>query len=210
MTTFANLRTQCATRFRDASNAVITDAVWKDYVNQAYQEANAHSPLWPWLETSEQTVTVAANTRGIALPADIIQVNWAYDSTDDYRLRPQEGRGDPWHTMLRSTVGLPLTYRVRASNIEIFPMPTTNTVVIVEGMLMPARMVNDGDVPVWPSNFHEALIPGALALAFLDDGNSEFATAQDNRFQRQIASMLTAVLAFRTEQNVPIRDTMWD
>lgn len=210
MTTFVNLRAQCATRFRDAANAVVTDLVWKDYVNQAYQEVNADTPLWPWLETSEQTVTVAANTRGIALPTDIVQVNWAYDSTDDYRLRPQEGRGDPWHVALRSTTGLPLAYRLRAGNIELFPTPTASTTVILEGVLMPAKLVNDGDTPVWPSNFHELLIPGALALAFLDDGNAEFHDKQDARFRRQIAAMKAAILAFRTETNVPIRDTLWD
>lgn len=209
MTTFAALRTQCATRFRDAANAVVTDIVWKDYVNQAYQEANAASPLWPWLETSEQTVTVTGGQRSGTLPTDVLQVNWVYDTTNNQYLRPQEGRGEQWKQGLRTDSGLSASYRLRSNTIELFPLTAATVTLVAECVLMPVRMSADGDLPVWPANWHELLIPGALALAFLDDGNAEFHKLNDDRFRRQLDEMKNAILAFRTSEMVPVHDNFW-
>jgi hypothetical protein len=210
VTTFLALRTQCASRYRDTNNNVVSDTQWKDYVNQAYQEANAFTPLWPWLETSEQTMTITPPSRSSALPADVFQVNWVYDTTDNLELIPQEGRGDQWRNQnLRTDTGTPVSYRLRNATIEVFPIPTAVTTIVAECNLMPIRLSADGDLPVWPANWHELLIPGALALAFLDDGNTEFHQAQDQRFRRQLGEMQAALLSFRTETYTAVRDSFW-
>jgi hypothetical protein len=210
VSTFLQLRTQCAARFRDTGFTIVADAQWKEYVNQAYQWANTYSPLWPWLETASATVTVLSGTRGIALPADTVQVNWAYDTTDNYRLIPQEGRGDPWRNAnLATDTGSPVTYRIRNGTIEVFPLPTQNTIITIEAVTMPVRMVADGDVPVWPTHFHEVLLDGAVSLAYLDDGNAEFQGILWGKFQAGVKDMLQTLLLFRTETNPPIRDVFW-
>lgn len=210
MTAFSALRTTCALRYRDIGLNVITDAQWKEYVNQAYQKVNAFSPTWPWLETSEQTVTINAGVRSAALPTDVFQVNWVYDTTDNLRLIPQEGRGDQWRSQnLRTDTGVPVSYRLRAGNIEVFPLPTANTTIVMECVLLPSRLSADGDLPVFPSNWHEILVPGALALAYLDDGNSEWYKTHYAQFQEELVAMRNAIQSFRTEAFVPIRDVFW-
>lgn len=141
MTTAAALITQASARYKDPNNAVISVGQWLQYLNQCYSDVNEASPLWPWLESAEETVTVLAGTRGIALPANVFQVNWAYDSTDDYRLVDQQGRGDQWHQdHLRSETGQPVTYRIRGNNIELFPKPLVDTVVVCECVEYPADL----------------------------------------------------------------------
>lgn len=209
MTTFVALKAQAAARWRDANNDVIGDTQWGEYINQAYQHANTSSPLWPWLETSEQTVTVTPPSRAGTLPTDVLQVNWLYDTTNNYRMIPQEGRGDQWRNAnLRTDTGSPVTYRMRASTFEVFPAPTAVTTYVAECVVMPARLAGS-DLPVWPSHFHELLLDGALALAFLDDGNTEFHAANWGKFEQSVKNMLATILLFRDETNTPIRDVWW-
>src|SRR5437899_2667502 len=109
MTTASQLATRCDDRFRGSSNSVITVSQWLSYLNEAYNRVNVFSPWWPWLETSEQTLSFTANVRSANLPTDVLGVNWAYNSTDDFRLIDQMGRGDFFHQdHLRSEVGQPV------------------------------------------------------------------------------------------------------
>lgn len=210
MTTFAALKTQAATRWRDASNAVIGDTQWGEYINQAYQHANTSSPLWPWLEVAPASVTVLANTNSIALPTDTVQVNSVYNTTDNYRMIPDDGRGDQYRSgFLRTDTGQPVIYRIRSGTLEVMPMPTANTTFELEAVTMPVRLTGTNS-PVWPSHFHEALLDGALALAFLDDGNTEFHNTNWAKFEQSIKNMLNTVLMFRTEANYAIRDRFWE
>ena len=107
MTTATNLGVQAATRFRDPNNDVISAGQWLAYLNQAYGDVNTSTPLWPWLESSEQTLSLTAGNRSVSLPTNVFNVNWVYNTTDDERLIPQEGRGDQWTAgrVIRSTTG---------------------------------------------------------------------------------------------------------
>jgi hypothetical protein len=293
MTTASALASRCDDRFKGNSNAVITASQWLSYLNEAYNAVNGESPLWPWLETAEQTITVpdsgtvgTANNRAASLPTDVLAINYAYNVTDDYRLIDQMGRGDFFHQdHLRSEVGQPVTYRLRGSKIELSPTPTVATSVALEVVLMPTALaavtytkvestggaagnitatgvavgdtiisvlaIKDSDQsfvdrtsefsitatntinnsggtstagyhlavtvqtlsssssPVWPSAYHDILVPGALSYAYLDDGNIELADAYAKRFEQKIAGMKAAVLNTRTENNQPIRDVFW-
>lgn len=293
MTTASALITRAAARFKDPNFRVFTQAQWGNLLNQAYNRANNKTPLWPWNESTERTVTVpdtgvvsTVNNRAASLPTDVLQVNWAYDVTDDYRLVPQEGRGDQWHQdHLRSEVGQPVTYRIRNNQIELFPTPTVATTVALECIIAPSELVvqavanylaaggaagnitvtgiavgdtlvsvigvKDSDQslhdftsefsitaantinnvggtattgyhlavatyqasttssPVWPSQYHDLLVEGALAFAYLDTGSVEQWTAHIAEFDKGVQHMHDNLLLFRTETNVPIRDVMW-
>lgn len=141
MTTAAALIAAAAVRFKDPDNRVISAGTWATYLNIAYNEVNKSSPLWPWLESTEQTLTFTAGNRRAALPAGVFQVNWAYDGTDDYRLVDQQGRGDQWHQdHLRSETGQPVTYRVTNNAMELFPTPLANTTVYCEVVSYPTAL----------------------------------------------------------------------
>lgn len=286
MTTASQLATRCAVRFKDENNAVVSASAWLSYLNEAYNQVNAESPWWPWLETSEQTLSFTANNRVANLPTDVLTVNWAYNVTDDFRLIDQMGRGDFFHQdHIRSEIGQPVTYRLRGSTMELNAAPSQNTTVVAECNLMPTALavetyvirdvagaaagnitvagittadtiisvvgIKDSDqslhdytseftitatntinniagtattgyhlavtvrtfsganAPVWPSAYHDLLIDGALAAAYLDDGNPGQATAYAQRFEGKVSGMKNALLGPRTEANAPIRDTFW-
>jgi hypothetical protein len=293
MSTASQLATRCDTRFKGGTNSVISVGEWLAYLNEAYDKVNRFSPNWPWLETSEQTLTVpdsgvvgAIANRSAALPADVLAVAYAYDVTDDYRLIDQQAAGDFYHQdHLRSEVGQPVTYRLRGSTLELNPTPLVATTVVIQAVLLPSALaadtvltfeatggvagniaatgVNVGDTllavggvktadqtyhdftaefsitgtnvinnsggtnstgyklvvvwkslssvasPVWPSQYHDILIDGAMAQAYLDDGNPGQGDKYQTLFQAGITGMLTQLGQSRTETNSVIRDTFW-
>lgn len=209
MTTATQIGVLAAARFRDTANTVVSASLWLAYLNEAYNDVNTHTPLWPWLETAEQTISLVAGTRSAALPTGVWTVNWVYDVTDDYRLIPQEGRGDQWHQdRLRSETGQPVTYRLRNSNIEVFPNPTANTSLVAECVSWPAVLAG-GDSPVFGQQWDTVLLDGMLSRAYDDDGNDKWADRHEARFLAGKNKMLTAILYARTETNAPIRDVFW-
>lgn len=209
MTTFADLKTQLAARFRDPSNNVISAAQWGEYINQAYRKANGTTPLWPWLQTSEQTINVTANTRATALPTDTVQVNWVYNTTNNYRLTPIDGHGAQWDNgVLRTETGNVKQYRIRGSNIEVFPLANGATVLVAECVTFPGSLTGT-DEPAWPEPFHELLLEGALALAYQDDGNLPWHDRHWEKFLAGVKEMEQTLLAFRTEAYPLIVDTFW-
>jgi len=141
MTTATQLGVTAALRFRDVGNAVVTAALWLEYINETYLETLRSNPLLPFLETTEQLVTVTPPSRAATLAADIWTVNWVYDVTDDYRMIPQEGRGDQWHQdQARSATDIACTYRLRGNQLEVFPIPQYATQFAYEGVLIPAPL----------------------------------------------------------------------
>lgn len=209
MTTATNIGVAAAARFRDVSNAIVSPTLWLQYLNDSYNEINRFSPLWPWLETAEQTVTVPAATRSIALPTDIWSANWVYNTTDDWPMIPQEGRGDQFtQGNLRSDNGQPTTYRLRGAVLEVFPLPLVATTFVLEGTLVPAALAGAG-VPVFGQQWDGVLIDGMLAQAYDDDGNDKWADRHQAKFQTGMAKMRDFVLLARTQTNQTIRDRFW-
>ena len=293
MSTASQLATRCDQRFKGVNNSVIGVTEWLSYLNEAYDKVNRFSPNWPWLETTEQALTVpdsgtvgAINNRSAALPADVFAIAWAYDVTDDYRLIDQQAAGDFWHQdHLRSEVGQPVTYRLRNNSIELSPTPSVATSVVLQAVKLPSalsadtyntlevpggvagnltvaglnagdtliavggvktsdqtyvdfssqftitanntinnsggsattgyelvvvwRSLNSSATPVFPSQYHDILIDGALSQAYLDDGNPGQGTAYGTLFQSGIQGMLSQLAQSRTETNSIIRDIFW-
>jgi hypothetical protein len=209
MTTAANIGVAAALRIRDIGNTVATAAYWLELLNETYLETLRSNPTLPFLETSEQTVVVSAGTRGTALATGIWTVNWVYDVTDDYRMIPQEGRGDQWHQdQARSATDIPCTYRVRANTLEVFPLPTVDTTFAYEGVLLPAALAT-GDTPVWGAAWDSLLLHGMMAKFYLDDGNDKWFTIEQGLYTAAVKDLTNFFLFARTETNVPIRDAFW-
>lgn len=284
MTTASALGIQAAARFKDPDNRVISAAQWISYLNQAYKKGNTSSPLLPWNQSAEETVTVLANTRSIALPTNVFQVNWVYDNTNDKLLRDVQEVGEQWRSLLRSdTADHPDFYRIRNGVVELYPTVTTATSLRIECIEYPAELsavtttrtsvtgaaagdltvagIAVGDTllyvlkcvtgapptitdltseflvtatntinntggtttaaakvavgythqagsgsPVWPAAYHEDLIDGMLALAYLDDGSAEQFAAHQKAFDQSVAKMNQAMLMFDSQHNPAIID----
>jgi len=212
VTTHDQLVDEAESRFKDTANEILSAAEWSVYLNTRYQEVNARSPLWPWLEGTSDTVTVLANTRSIALPADTLQVHNVYDLTHGYALTPLQGRivqGHAYDLTAGAGTGAPETYRLRAGTIELYPMVDVNTSLRVEYVSAPAALATTGE-PVWPEPFHRLLVNGMLSLAYGDDGNPKEAERFDKMFQMEVKSMMDFILAFRHEGHHEIVDDWYD
>lgn len=211
MATRDDLQAICEARWRDTSNDVVLDADWVRYLDTALRHVNGSSPLWPWLETeSDATVTVAAGTRSGSLPADVVQVNSVYNDTDDYPLKPYQGRSGHFVAQTNDSTDTPQFYRLRGSKLEVFPKPAIDTTLFVEVLTWPGSFASAATEPPFPETFHYILVEGAMALSYLDDGNSEWYTVHWAVFEAQIEQMKDALLNFRAESYPRVRDNFWD
>lgn len=203
------LTSLCADRYRDPDHDVVLDAQWQSYVNQAYNEANGSSPLWPWLEAVTSSVTVPAASNTIALPGGAVQVLWAYDPATNSYLQADQPAGDWFRGRSLTSSGAPRFYRVRGTALEVFPSPVADTPLTVSVTTFPADMTAS-DAPVWPATFHKLLVDGALSRAYLDDGSTPQYQALDAVWKSGVADMLRTVLQARTDRAEPIRDRFFE
>lgn len=193
------MKTRCATRFRDPNNAIVAAGEWENYLNDAKAEVDAASERWPWLESRDTTLNLAAGVSTVAIPGSGWFVLSVLDSTNDAildeismwttpdRVFPSEG----------DETGPPEFYRVFGSNIEVYPTPDDAVVLHVTYLTAATELSAGGDVPPWGSEFHRILVEGALSKAFLDDGNLEQGQAHAAVFQGLLAQMKATYLRNR-------------
>lgn len=196
---FTTMKTRCATRFRDPSNAIVAATEWGNYINDAKAEVDAASERWPWLEARATNVSLSAGTATVAIPGSGWYVLSILDSTNDQPLKPlgQWTTSDGMFPTEGETTGSPQYYRVLGSNIEVFPTPDATVVLHVTYLGAPTELTAGGDVPPFGSEFHRILVEGALAKAFLDDGNLEQGQAHAAVFQGLLAQMKATYLRNR-------------
>lgn len=200
MSTFVQLRQYAALRFRDKGNAVVSDTDWKSYLNDAYEDMLTRCTWFPWNETAGN-VTVLANTQSIALPADAWQVLSVKNGTDLLPMFPIEGRDEVnYQYPDLSVTGAPQHYRLSGPNIFVYPKPVQDTVLNLEYVHRPADMAADGDVPVFPPQYHTTIVDGALALAYTDDGNFQMAQIHEADFEAEIKAMLQDMMQPRNSR----------
>ncbi len=208
---FSAIRTYAAARFRDTNNIVVLDTGpgpnWKDYVNDTYNDALSRCTYFPWSEAST-VVQVPANTRGVALPTDVWQVEAAWDQDNQFPLVALEGRQQVYNEYPQQTeVGQAMHYRVWSNQFEVYPMPQTTTNYKLEYILRPPELVNDTDVPVFPVQYHRMLADGATALAYVDDGNLQQAQVYQTRYEARVEKMLEDIMQPRQDRYYEIVDT---
>lgn len=186
---FSAIRTYCATRFRDTANVIVSDADWKNYVNSVYGNVLITMPYAPWNEASG-TLVVPASTRSVALPLDGWRVTAVYDQTDAYPMIPIEGRDmifSEYPTQIE--VGQPMHYRIFNNLLEVYPLPQADTTFLVEYAHLPADLVADTDLPVFPEPYHDMLVTGAVGMAYRDDGNDGMASAYEKEYGDMLQSL---------------------
>lgn len=219
MTALSALLTQCAQRFTDPSNDIIAATGgagtrnWLDYLNRSYRDVLTASPIWPWNESSEQQVTVLANTRGISLPTGTYQVNWVYDVTNDRRVIPDEGRGSMYrggYQLRSTTIQIPETYKMRNNQVELYPMPSSDVTLAMECVIYPSDLTTGASTTVLPPAFDQMIVDGALSYAYLDDGNVPQYSANLANFTARLKDLKLAMLSFRDETFPPVRDQFWN
>lgn len=200
---------RCQTRFRDEDAAVLDTTEWTGYLNDAYMDVVAASPLWPFLEARDETLSVAAGSGTVTLPADGWRVSAVYNATDGVPLIQLDGRAEyrHWFPNPSQSLGTPSFYRQRSNTLEVYPWAQVATELDVDLYLPPAALTT-GQEPVFAEQYHRVLVAGALAYAYEDDGNLEQANVQRSRFNQLLGDMLTDLLGPRGESYPAIIDSL--
>lgn len=210
MSTFAQIRTRCAVRFQDASNVIITDATWKDYVNARYRAVGASSPYWPWKEAQSTALAVTAGSRGPTLPTDGWRVLAVYNNTEGVVIRPMDGVALHFSSFADSDSGTPQFYRVRNNVLELWPKSDIARTLHVTYLAPLTALSADGDLPIFPSDYHDLLVEGALADAYYDDGQPEQGMLHEQHFQHILEGLKADLLAERHEGYYRPVDNFWE
>jgi hypothetical protein len=214
MTTATALIARCKTRFGDASGDIVSSADWLAYINEAYDEANRHSPFWPFEETADTSVTIAAGANSASLETEQAgswRVISVLNTTDDYTLAPAAGAPFSDYPTESADPGSPEVYRLFGNTLQVYPYTDHAIVLRIEVFKPPTALLdNSSSAPVWPPEFHSVLIEGALAMAYRDDGNDTFADKHYEKFLAGISKMEEALLSgMRAESYPQIIDTGW-
>lgn len=199
---------ECERRFRDESNGVYDADDWSEYLQTAAMQVNQASPLWPWMEGENASFTVT--TSGVAtLPSDTIAVISVYDVTNEADLQQLHGVRAR-HTYFTTDEGDPEAYRVKGTQLQVFPLPTASITLRVQYVAGAALLATNTDEPPFPEVFHRILVDGALAAAHDDDDNSNQSDRHFAAFQRGIENLKQAVLPYRGGGEYPvIQDDYW-
>jgi hypothetical protein len=197
-------------RFGDSSNAVYSAADWLSFVNDAYTDVVTADPLWPFLEGRDTSISLSVGDAEKPLPADVWHVLSVYNATDKLPLAPIPGRAEFRHYFPDpgAALGIPLYYRLRGNTIEFYPRPAATTAIHLDVLVPPAALATNTE-PVFPEQFHNLLVYGALAKAYEDDENPEMAATFQGRFDRGIERMRLFLLSPRTEEYPQIQDTFF-
>lgn len=176
---------RCEERFGDTGNAVISATEWLAYVNAAYR-AFLRTAKWPNLQ-AEVTATIAANGHSVAIPAaalqgGILDVFLTGGAEGARPLEPQPAdlpQRNIRHWRARPTS--PLYFQQRGGRISVLPAWLAGGTLTLSYLTAPTALAV-GTSPVIPETYHDALISGALAQAYRDDGNPELASAYQAEF----------------------------
>lgn len=181
----AQLVNLCEERFGDTGNAIHTEAEWLSYLNAAYRDF-LRATKWPNLVT-ETTATIAAGTRSVALPSAAQQGGVVSVFVDGDPLEPQPPDlpiRNIRHWTDRPTI--PVYWQIRGGRIVVLPAWSAGGTLTIAYLQAPTALVAGGSpsTPVIPETYHDALVSGALARAYRDDGNPELAAAYQEEFDR--------------------------
>lgn len=202
---FTELVDRTEGRFRDESNRIYTAAEYGKFVNEAYREAATDSALFPpW----QAVTTVSLTSTGVvALPTDTLFVIAVYDTTNDRPLSQLHGQKFR-HTFVNDEEGPPEYYRQRGTSIQVYP-PGEAATLRVEYQGGFTELVSTGE-PLFPEQFHDLIVEGALALACQDDGDTEGSDRHYAKFQKRLNDMKNALLPFAEGgEYVALVDDFW-
>lgn len=210
MTTAAALATRASVRFRDPAFAIISCAEWYNFLEEGYGMVIGASPEWPFLETRPSTLTFAANDNTEALPSNIWRVRAVFNSTDQLELMRLVGVSN-YRTLFPDSAerGIPRHYRFQGSNIEVYPIPQSQTCVILDALQRPTALTPTTE-PVFPTQYHHILTEWALAQAYLDDGNMEQYQAHMAAYTAILSAMKDDLLGPREDGFPQILDDLFD
>lgn len=196
-------------RFGDSAASIYTEQEWKDYVLDRYSMIWAVHSNWPFKQGHANAEVLAGARASSVLLNGSWKVQSVRDTTNGNTLIPfarltQINSNDPNN----DSSGTPTAYLVYNNRIEVWPKPDTAICLCVDGLIEVPTLACDAE-PAFPEQYHVALIEGALADAYLDDGNMEQFKVHQDRYNTVVTQMLADLLDTREENYSQIIDTWY-
>lgn len=177
---------RCEERFGDTTNAVIPAVEWLSYVNAAYR-AFIRAVKWRSLVT-ETTAAIAANGRSVALPAAALNGEVVDVLVNGIPLEPQPpGLPERQVAHWSDHPTVPMYFEIRGSRVSVLPAWAAGGNLTIAYLAAPTALTTVSS-PVTPTTYDDALIAGALAQAYRDDGNSDLGNFYQAEFDRIAAA----------------------
>jgi len=157
---------RCASRFQDTNRDTYADTDWLGYLNDAYRDVLAASPLWPFLKFTVTTLTIPAETRGVTLPTNCFRVTSVYNNEDQYPMRALEG--DTQHVRHypdQTLDGIPSRYRIFNNELQVWPLPDVQRTFTVDYIVAPDDLASDAPLVVAS---HAGGVAGNIPIAGID------------------------------------------
>ena len=157
---------------------------WLAHLNAAYRSF-LRLAKWPNL-TAETTAVIAANGRSVALPTAVLQGGLLdVFMPGGLPLEPQPADlplRNIRHWTSRPTV--PLYYQQRGGRLSVLPAWGAGGTLTLSYFTAPTALTTSTS-PIIPETYHDALVSGAVAMAYVDDGNLEVAGAYQAALDRK-------------------------
>lgn len=196
---------RCEHRSRDITGILTTKVRWREHLNVAYLEFLAQSEFN--LELDHATVSFAAGARSAAMPVGVFRVLSLKGVTDNAALGPIGG----WKQIAKQfdldARGTPSYYKVIGNNLHLFPLPDSGYEVEIFFYGQPEKLVELDDEPILPERYHEALVVGALNMAYKDDHDWESAGRFEKDFQRFVQAALNEFGVYANGEYAPMPRT---
>jgi hypothetical protein len=184
-----------------------------NWVNSAWLDVQAMHQDWDWLRTSASFPTVTgqanytmaqiSNISGVLGLVDFGM--WSQDTFRNYvtaqgvtsevfmdPISYDDWRNSYFYGALRLTQSRPLQIAVAPDkSICLGPVPLVGYTVAADYFKAPSVLVNDGDIPALPAQFHMAIVYRAMQFYGKyekDDGVIAINTMEFNKIMRQLAA----------------------
>lgn len=186
-----------------SGDALFTTAVLNRAINAALDEIGAEHD-WPWLEASE-TINTVAGTKTYTPNAAWVRTR-ELKLADDYPLE--------WVTMIQLDTLYPVTEQDRPSVFaieqgQLYIGPTPDGVYVLTHRYVKAEpdLSADGDTPLMPAQFHNAIVELATYIALKRSRDDVRGAAALDAYARWLSKMHR----FRRRHTGPSRiKSRWD
>lgn len=146
-----------------------------------------------YLGTTSSTLTYTLRKVYYSLPSTVGKILNAKQTRDDVSLRYISPRQIDYFVPDRTQVGEPQYYSITGLDqtiaatadqkyrVEFYPVPNDTMNINFRHYAIPAELSADGDIPIFPAEFHEFLVwdvLGSYGFMFLDDTRISAAKAE--------------------------------
>jgi hypothetical protein len=184
------IRERVKYRVRDIGNVLTSDTIWNGHINAAYHKFLMRTGYN--LEVSTTDISFSSGDDAQPLPEGVFSVLKVHDIANDETLEPLL----TWRALTDifpdfDESGSSTHFRITGNTVRLYPV-TDRAVTLRVWYYEPAdELEDDGDIPIIPNRYHEALVFGAAAEAHRDDQNLQVAASYDKQFEELVAEAVS-------------------